>query len=197
MRTRIYVSGVEMVGDSQSNVNEKNRSRRLNILLIIASVVVATIVLSVLLWPGDGEKGDLFSLSQIQGGFVCEIQQDSSSWSRVFVWVYDGNNSGFCALDNDVLGAGQWAIADFGEIQVNTLTLSLFVIDVQGDGDMGRGDSVIVTAVNSTEFYSDVAYEFVMWVGNLAISGTEYSMDFRFDDGALITDDLETKWYPA
>jgi hypothetical protein len=188
-----------MMEDNQPNVNQKTRSRtrRLNILLATASVVVAVILLSVLLWPGGDDEGDLFSLNQIEGGFVCEIQRDSSSWSRVYVWVDDGDYSGFFALGNDILEAGQWAIADYGEVQVNTLTLSLFVIDVKGDGEMGRGDSIIVTAVNSTGFSSDVAYRFVMWIGNLAISGTEYSMDFRFVDGTLVTDDLETKWYPA
>ena len=83
-------------------------------------------------------------------------------------------------------------MVDFGDAPIYNLTLSFFVIDIEGDGEMGRGDSTEAAAANSTEFPSDVASEFVMWIGKLAIYGTEHRMSFWCDDGALFTGDIET-----
>lgn len=168
------------------------------LLIAIASVSVAAVVLIVLLWPGSADEDEtLFTLEQTQAGLVCEILRDSSEWSSVYVWVTDGNDSGGVLLDSSTLEGGEWATAEYCLVSVGELMLSVSVIDVEGDGSMGRGDSIIVTAVNSSEFSSTQVYEFGLWIGHLAIYGTEYRMSFWFEDGMMTTGNLEIRWYPG
>ena len=183
--------------DTQSVEKKKLRTFSRSAVLTASSILVAVAVMLSVLWIGDSGNEDLLSLHQIQGGFVCEIQRDSAAWSSVFVLVADGNDSNGYKLVSDTLDDGQWVEVDFGVKSVGDLWLSFRVIDLKGDGTMGRGDSIIVTAVGSTEFPSDVVYRFMLWIGQLAISGTEYTMDFWFEGEELVTSSLETRWYPA
>ena len=88
-----------------------------------------------------------------------------------------------------------WAIEEYGELSVGSTILRLYVIDVEGDGVMGRGDSIIVKAVNSSDFLPNATYEFRLWDGLMDVSGTEYKMSFWFENGVLRTSDLESKHY--
>jgi len=176
----------------------KKSSRMLSkkVLLATASIVIVLAVILSVLWLG-GEENELFSLSQIQGGFVCKIRQDSRTWLSQTIWIGDEHDGDARNLRSDDLGDGLWAIEEYRDLSIGNLVLHLYVIDVEGDGKMGRGDSIIVTAENSTDFSSNATYEFGLWVGTLAISGTEYTMSFWFEDGVMYTGNLESKWYFA
>ena len=161
------------------------------VMLATASIIIVLAVILSVLWLG-GDEDDLYRLGQVQGGFVCEIQRDSSAWPSKWAKISDGNDSNLTSLGSEILGTERWAVANYGELPVGNLILSIYVIDIEGDGEMGRGDSIIVTAVNSTEFSSNVIYEFRLLVGSIAVSGVWYAMSFWFEGGRLVTGPMNT-----
>ena len=159
--------------------------------LATASIVIVIAVIFSVLWLGSDDD-DLFSLSQIQDGFMCDIRQDHSSWSSKQVAITcDASGGNWWYLANGNLDTGLPAIEEFQQLPVGDTTLQLYVIDVEGDGMMGRGDSIIVKAVNSSSFLSNATYDFILWSGLLAVSGTEYRMSFWFENGGLETGPLK------
>lgn len=180
--------------DAGKKTNRASTKR--TILAAISVLVTITVILSVL-WLG-GHEDELFSLSQVQGGILCSIHLDSTNWSYKYLKIDDGASgaSVFWSLDTTNLSTGTWAVEVYDPQSLGDLLLRLHVIDEEGDGKMGRGDSIIVTALDSTEFSPDLTYSFALWQGHLAISGVEYRMEFWFENGQMVTSPMETTVYP-
>jgi hypothetical protein len=163
-------------------------------LAAISVLVTITVILSVL-WLG-GHEDELFSLSQVQGGVLCSIHLDSTNWTHKYLKIENGDRNAFWSLQSANLSAGTWAVEEYELQPLGDVLLRLHVIDAEGDGRMGQGDSIVVTASGSAGFSPDLIYSFALWQGHIAISGVVSKMSFWFEDGQLATSSMETIVYP-
>ena len=171
---------------------------------VIASAIVIVLVIAVILsmiWLDGNDDGpffgsiddDLFSLSQAEGGVKCTILRDTSwSWNYTTVQIeLQGYDSACWNLCYTNLSTGSW-IVDAGDVQLLGDTfLRLHIVEAEGDGRIGQGDAIVVSPLDSAEFLQDEVYRFALTRGNLAISGTEYWMNFWFEDGDFETGPME------
>ncbi len=159
-----------------------------NVLLAAVSVLIAVTVLLSVLWLG-GNEDELLSLSQVKGGVKCAILRDTSyHWKYTTVHIeQQGIDSVWWNFYYTNLSTGSW-IAEAGDIRLlGDTALRLYVVEAEGDGTVGREDIVVITTLDSTEFSPDTVYSFALTHGSLAVSGTEYRMDFWFEEGVLET----------
>ena len=173
-------------------------TRRMALMAISVFIVVA-VILSVLWLAGRedrlvGDLDELFSLSQVEDGIQCTILLDmQSSWEDFNVHInQEGLNAAWWGFRSTNLSTGVPVVEDCGNQSLGDVILRLYVFDIQGDDRPGRGDSITVTTLDSTEFLSDTIYSFAIMRGPVYISGTLWSMDFWFDDDQLVTGPMVT-----
>jgi hypothetical protein len=172
-------------------------------LMTISVFIVIAVILSVL-WLADredrlrGDLDDLFSLRQVEDGIQCTILLDTqSSWEYYTVCINQGQSSASWDFRSTNLSTGIPVVEDCGNQSLGGIILRLHVFDIQGDDMPGRGDSIIVTTSDSTEFLSDTIYSLAVTHGQLYISGAQWRMSFWFDDDQLVTGPMVTIVVPA
>ena len=185
-----------MVTKSHQDAMEKsNRVFSKKVMLAAFSVLVVIAVILSVLWLG-GDEGDLFSLNQVHGGILCSVHLDSTNWTHKYLKIENGDRNVFWSLQSANLSAGTWAVEEYEPQPLGDVLLRLHVIDAEGDGRMGQGDSIVVTTSDSAGFSPDLIYSFALWQGHIAISGVVSKMSFWYEDGQLATSSMETIVYP-
>jgi hypothetical protein len=105
-------------------------------------------------------------------------------WESFRLSMYQGDSVVGWTFQNDGLDDGAWSALSLGTKTLGDLNVSLTVVDMTGNGIVGLGDYVVVTAQDGTTFSDGTVYS-LYWKTNRTIAWTGWEVSFVFQDGHL------------
>jgi len=165
-------------------------SRRKWVAMLVAFMLVS---LFLVLYDNDFLR-DQPPLDAVEGGVVLELFRGSSlvkvgDWEYFRLSLNDSESHVGWAFQNSGLNGGVWSVLSLGKESLESLNVSLTIIDRLGDGRVGSGDKLVLTAQDGTSFAEDVVYR-LHWRTNQTIAYTNpvwmgWEISFVFHGGDM------------
>lgn len=155
------------------------------IALTVTGLLAATVVVV------ENEPFDKGPLVEIDGGVMWVVDSATHvTWTDGSVSLGDGSETVVWDTDCDSLGMGVWATNVYETKNLSGVNLTLTIIDSTGNGQIGSGDALVLTAGEGTSFTEGVQYRLSIYMEiNYFPSPPPLHchVDFEFQDGELLS----------